>query len=80
MCKSNKGRILSWIRTVTDLIMVPKNIAAIGVRNWTLRFRVIKIEQWGELSVAGTEYPSMPARRRSAERERTWTTLLIFWY
>ena len=45
------------------------NNAEIGMSNWTLSSRVIKLEQCELLSVARTEHPSVPVQHILVERK-----------
>ena len=45
MRKGNKVRRLSWLRIVANVRMIPKNSVSIWVVNWTLSYRVRKLNK-----------------------------------
>ena len=77
--KGNKGRRLSWLRTMTNRRDVMTNNVSVRVMNCTLILMVIKLEQWEELLLDRVEHLRMTVWRRSPERKRAWDPLLIFW-
>ena len=54
---------------VTNVRMVPIKSAATGTKNWVLRPRVVKLDQWGNFFMAISDSPIVCAPQKLAERK-----------
>ena len=60
VCKGNKLIRLSWLRAVTNGRTVKMKSMKMEMSNWTMMYRVRKIDQQEEVLVARTEHLSVP--------------------